>query len=613
MPFQGRTVQGVEKTQVGLDESQSIITLGLGQALDMDNFEIDISGTAQQRSGYTLQFTHTAINYFGTYFAIDGTQVFVVVTTDGKFWEAASPAGPWTDRTNGVVLTNNSGPWIGAELNGKFVLVNGTDPPVLHERNKGLSTLKDASLILPPQGLIVTNTGGTNPGVGSSVYDYVVTAITARGETTISNLAGIKINESVLTATIFNTIQWNGRSGAQGYNIYRYTNLKTYYQLVASVGGLTNSWVDNGAVTTQPGGPPSTNKAYNTPLAWESTPPATVATIARGRAQRMLISSKSNVWASAISDPTDWATGSNAFSFLIRGGRDNIIRAIVGLYDYTVLFSDTNAFVYYGTTYNDFTQVKMLNVGCKSPHSIIASGDEMWFWSDIGPNTLSRVMQGQDIQTYRPLSQPVVNTVNTLSNRAAWDRIVAWNDLRMLRVGWAYPVGTDTTNSKAILRTTTQQVWSRHSMPAIVNAVTDVNRNVYVATTTGLILRLYQGATDNGAQIPATYTTGWYDSQSNLLRYMIHLDVMIDKSVGNYSVQVDVFWDFSTTASSTHVLTQTTTDSVTVAIQTATANIHRCYVRGTGRYFQLKFTVASTASQVRILGWREEMYAKGRS
>lgn len=326
----------------------------------------------------------------------------------------------------------------------------------------------------------------------------------------------------------------------------------------------------------------------------------------------MIATSGSWAYLSALGDCLDWETGSNAFNLSIRGGTDNVVKVSVGLYDYTILLSDTNAYIYTGSTYNDFQQTKILNVGCSSPHSVVASGDELYFWSDLGPNSLSRVQYGQDLQTNEPMHLPVQKTVHTLSNKAKWSKIVAWKDVRNLRIGWAYPNLTGTSNSKALIRGTVEKGWSRHSMPAIVNAVADQVRDVYVACENGKIFKLYSGDTDAGTAITGSYTTGWYDSQSNLTRYIDTLNVIMDKTIGDYSMTVDVFWDFSTTASSTHTLTQTSTDGVAVADGTPTANFHTCYVAGMGRYFQIKFSVTSTTTRPRILGWREEMYAKGR-
>ena len=607
MPFQGRTVQSVETHNYkGLNENASVLALEVGEALDMDNFEVDLSGAVQQRKGYSLVSTITGtLRYLGSYFTTLGNQVFVAVAGT-SFWEASSISGPWTDRTGGVTLSAIAGPWVGTELNGQFVLVNGTDAPVYHTQGQNLQTLKTASLIQPPDDLNLIIVGAND---GIIRRDYAITAITANGETTISNLAGAATN-TTLSASNYNTLVWNKRVGAQGYVIYKVNGGK--FQRLSTVGRLTNTYDDTGAALVS-GGPPSSNTASNTPASWDARPPSAITTIAKGRAQRMVAIQGSTLYASGLSDCLDWETASDAFNLPIRGGLDNTIQVIGALYEYTILFSSTNGFIFTGSTFNDFTLVKILNVGCSAPHSLIPVGDELLFWSDLGPNSLARVEAGQDLQSAQAMSLKVQKTVHNLSNKTQWSKIVAWKDVRNQRVGWAYPVGTDTSNSKALIRGTANPGWSRHSMPAIVNAVVDEDRVVYVGASDGKIYKLYDGFTDNGVAITGSYETGWYDSQSNLNRYMDTLNVIMDKSIGAYSLTVEVFWDFVTTASSTHTITDTLTDGITVVGGTPTANFHSLYVEGMGRYFKLKFSVpTSSTTNPRILGWREELYTKGR-
>jgi len=605
MPFQGRSVQGVENRQFGgINEQATLINLPIGSALDMDNFETDSTGAIRRRDGYTLSIDlGTTLRYFGSYFSSDGTQVFVAVC-DNLFYEATDPAGPWTDRTGSVTLSAVDGPWVGADINGYFVLANGTDAPILHQYGQNAQTLKDASRLEPPTGLAITNMGAA----GATIYTYAVTALTARGETLVGNVASTFTGNAALDATNYNLLQWDLRAGAQGYRIYKLSS--TSFTLLGSVGGLSNTYTDTGQALSA-GGPPTTNTAYNTPTDWDVRPPQGFGTIARGRSQRLMAYYKNRFFASALSTPLDWLTANDAFDNTIYGGKDNRIVAMAPLYDYTVFFSRTNSFVYTGSTYTDFGQSKILNVGCESPQSVVAAGDDLYFWSEFGPNTMSRVQAGQDVQTAKELADPVSGTVHTRSSRSYWAKIVAWNDVRRNRICWAYPNGTDSTVSKGLVFSYDTGGWSRHSLPDIVAAVVDTLRQVYVATSDGKILKLYSGNTDNGTALTASYETGWYDSQSFLNRQIVSLDVITDKSVGAYTLYMDVFFDMQDSATSTHTLTDTTTDGIQVVNQTNQANIHRCYVRGFGRYFKIKFRVDSSNAGPRILGWREEMRSKG--
>jgi len=601
--FENRSVQGVENRQYGgINELANIISLKQGYALDMDNFEIDPTDAIRRRDGYTLTAAlGSDLRYLGTYYTAEGDQVFVAVV-DNKFWEATEITGPWTDRTGSLTLSSVDGPWIGADLGGRFVLINGTDAPITHKYGENAKTLKEASQVETPGNCYVI--AGALAGVPTA---YCVTAITARGETTASNQFPAAFN--TCTTSAFNTVTWNLVAGAQGYKIYKYDGTRFVY--LGAVGAVTSSYADVGQGVGVDS-PPLTNTTSNTPTDWDNEAPTGVIVVARGRSQRMLIFHKSFFWCCAQGDPLNWLQPNDAFNQPVYGGRDNNIIAGGTLYDYTMLCSMTNTFVFSGSTYQDFNLVKILNVGCQSHHSIVSAGDDLYFWSEIGPNSFSRVMSGQDIQTVQDINSLVQNTVSSVSNREKWPKIVAWNHLRNNRLGWAYPSGTSTVNNKAMLLSYSgKRAWSRHSMPAIVNAVVDTLRFVYVGCADGNIYKLYSGNTDNGTVIPATYETGWYDSQSFLNRQITWLDVITDKTVGTYSLQVEVFFDFASTTNSVHALTESTTDGVGVVIQTALANIHRLYVKGFGRYFKFKFTVTSSPTAPRILGWRPEMYSKG--
>jgi hypothetical protein len=420
--------------------------------------------------------------------------------------------------------------------------------------------------------------------------------------------------------THYITLTWNLVAGAVGYKIYRTISSGTtppagLFYLQATLGQAASSYTDSAAPTI--GGvpnPPITNTAYNTPTIWDTTPPKGFLTISRGRSQRVIAFSNGYMWASSLSDPLTWLIPNDSFDQPIYGGKDNNIVGGCSLYDYTLLCSKTNTFVYTGSSSSDWALAKILNVGCVAPHSFVSAGDNVYFWSEVGPNSFARVMTGQDIQTTPGMNNSVQNTVSSLSNRSQWGKIVAWNHLRNNRLAWAYPNGASTSNNAAILYGYSGEPnWSRHAMPAVVNAVTDNLRYNYIFTADGDMHQLYVNNTDDGVSIQGFYETGWYDSQSFLTRRINWLDVVMDKTAGSYSINVDIFWDMSTTSSSSHVLTDTQTDGINVAIATPTANIHRLWVRGFGRYFKFRFSTTSpdSATAPRILGWRPEMSSKG--
>lgn len=119
------------------------------------------------------------------------------------------------------------------------VTVNGPTPP-------------------PVQGSLTTsNTGGS---IGAGTYNYVITALTAAGESTISNE---KITTALSGSTNSVTLNWTAVPNATGYKIYRSTTPGTYTSpaLITTIGsGSTVTYTDTAAATST-GAPPTNNLA----------------------------------------------------------------------------------------------------------------------------------------------------------------------------------------------------------------------------------------------------------------------------------------------------------------------------------------------------------------
>lgn len=64
---------------------------------------------------------------------------------------------------------------------------------------------------------LVSVTPGAGGALTAGTYRYVITAINANGETTVSN----EISGTTATTNLTNTLVWNAVSGATGYRIYR--------------------------------------------------------------------------------------------------------------------------------------------------------------------------------------------------------------------------------------------------------------------------------------------------------------------------------------------------------------------------------------------------------
>jgi hypothetical protein len=90
---------------------------------------------------------------------------------------------------------------------------------------------------------------------------WVVTAINANGETTVSN------QFAQYTDPLANkTLTWNAVPGATGYKVYRGLSSGAYTTLAATLGAVT-TYVDSGAAGTA-ASPPTTNTTLGPPAGW---------------------------------------------------------------------------------------------------------------------------------------------------------------------------------------------------------------------------------------------------------------------------------------------------------------------------------------------------------
>ena len=202
---------------LGINNKSSIVDGRPGEAIAIDNWDVDLSGAITRRLGFTVKSTFANDNrHFDTFFKLDGVQVYVAVS-GGNLFEAASPSGPWTNR--GGTLTTGDFTFIGTDLNGAYVLCNGVDSPIVFIPGSTVQTLENASILTVPSSVSVIPTGGA--GIA---YQYVVTAATPRGETTPS-VAGTTLNgPATLTVSTYNTISWTPPTGAFVQYVYRYNS-----------------------------------------------------------------------------------------------------------------------------------------------------------------------------------------------------------------------------------------------------------------------------------------------------------------------------------------------------------------------------------------------------
>jgi len=606
MAYPGRTNQEPEiRNFGGLNLKATAVNIRDGEAQDMNNLDIDISGALTTRLGYQALTSVTGpVEYFNNYFTSAGVEVFVCIANH-KFYESSSINGPFVDRTGSMVLTGTN--WQGNYIIDSFVIGNGVDKPIISIFGSDIQTLESASLIQSPVTMQATFVGTP----GATTYIYTIASVTARGEAPPMTAISVTNGNATLTSTDYVQLSWTGVTGALSYKVYKYVG--GVYVLLGTT--TATSYQDDGAATTATN-PVSSNGAYNTPNDWNlNGQPEGFAVFARGRNQHMIAWRKNVVWAAAYGTVLDWFKPNDAFSFLVQGGEDNSVKAVVTLYDFTVMFSATNSFVYTGSSYSDISQSKILHTGCVSPYSIVAVGDDVYIWSQFGPTTISRILQGADIQT-TAMSVKVNPLVYDQTNRQTWSEISGWHDIRNQRVCWAYPSSGSGSNDNVLVWNYTvpqpdgtKGAWCKFSGWTPVNAITSsTTSNIYSAFIDGSIVQLHSGTTDNGVAIAYYYKTAWYDLRTWLKKRMLWLDLLMD-STYTYALTVSSAWEFNRSwMTQAHTVTNTTTDGYTIET-TGDLNEHRIYTQGDGKYFQLVFTGSDTPCK--IVGWRPEARIKG--
>ena len=605
MAYVGRTTQEPETINFGgLNLKATALNLRDGEAQDITNLDIDISGALTSRMGYAALSSVTGpVEFFNNYFTSDGQEVFVIIANH-RFYESTSINGPFINRTGSIILTGTN--WIGSYIADAFIVGNGVDEPIISTLGSDIQTIQSASQIASPTIIQVTVVG--TPGV--TAYTYTITSVTGRGEAPNVGAGATATGNATLSSTNYNQISWVGITGALSYNIYKFVG--GVYLLIGNT--TASTFPDTGQATSAIS-PPVTNTAFNTPNDWNlNGQPEGFAVLARGRNQHLIAWRKNAVWAAAYGSVTDWFKTNDAFSFLVQGGEDNSIKAVVTLFDFTVMFSPTNAFVYSGSSAADLTQSKILHTGCVSPYSIVPVGDDIYIWSQFGPTTLSRILQGADVQT-TAMAVKVNPLVYDQTNRSTWNKIAGWHDIRNQRVCWAYPSTVSAANDMVLVwcytivqPDGTKGAWTKFTGWSVVNAITSASTsNIYGATPSGSIAQFHTGTTDAGAAILWSYKSAWYDLRTWLKKRMIWLNLVMDAAY-TYAVTIDTAWEFNRNGmTQSHTVTNTTTDGYTTN-ETGDYNQHPIYTEGHGKHFQFVFSGETPA---RIIAWRPECRVKG--
>ena len=594
----------------GINSEASIANIRDGEAADIVNWDLLPGGAIQVRNGFV---NYQALGGTGRlmdhYIKYDGTEIYIAVS-NGKLWSSSTPTGSWTDESPTPALVDSAKPWLGVNFGNNYYLANGDNPPIYFSPGSAAIPLKTQSLLPPPTSLLVTPVGMTT---GTTVWKYAVTTVTGRGETTATKAFTVS-GAPTLGPTAYNLITWTVEVGDNGgYNIYRFNDTDQAYELIGFALSQSGSYQDTGQAYLVPvKNPPLVNAAYNTPADWDvNGQPQGFGILSRGAGGRLVAWRSNTIWVSGLNNPLDWY-GAGAFSFFLDGAEDNRIRASFAIYDFTVFTTSTNSFFVAGNSSSNLQVVKIQGTGCVSPHSAVQVGNDVYIWSQFGPTSLQRVLQGQDVQ-YSPIAEKIKSLLRTGSNVQQWPLIVGYNDVFARRVVWLYPGAGATSNTGALIFYYTTGGWTKYSNFNFTGAVTSAdNTAIYALSTGGTIAQVGAGYTDNGASVTATYNGPWYDMGNWDMRRVIGMDLLTDATIGAYSFTINIAWDWGRSGyTESHTVTDLTMDGQTPFFTGSYANFYRIPTQGVGQSFQISFSVTSSVTPPKIVGWRVEGRAKG--
>lgn len=650
--YPGRFTQQMwTKNFGGIDSKATVLNIGDNEAADITNWNIGLSGAITRRDGTAPLVTigdnaNPQIVWWSPFYDENGDEKYAAIAKDASgdldFFDCDTVGGTYTNRgaTSMTLSGSDAYKYIHANWRGCVIVANGTDQPVYGCYGQTVEGLKDASLLDPPTGVVAYgfNDGGVTTDNSS---DYAVSAVTARGETPVAyaskpgtiNGAGARTKTVAvgdLGINDYNSITWNPVDGAIAYRIY-FANAvggRNSYQganifsLVSEVPSTVTQYDDNqsalpavynGALHPQQ----TVNGAYRTWTDWETNGwPKGFCIVARGRDERAFAWRDNYVWASALNNPLDWLALNDAFAFSVDGGTDKTITGIASLYEYILIFTRTQCFVYTGASAQDITLQKVIGRGCVSHHSIVNVEGDVYFWSDYGPTSFKRIMSGADISTSTDFNKRIQNQIFTDTNVDEWRRIHGYRYIPENRVVWAVPAPTGTSNSIAYVFQFDVNGWSKYDNWQFTHCGIDAAYGVYGvrepdANGANALWNLMTGNDDNGTAITASYKTGWYDMRSwDTRKRLIFTDVICDRSVGNYTFSITWSWDYGIQTSLPITCTQTTTDGCTIETTSSTTTEHRVFADGIGSAFQLEF-ISTAKLPCKIIGWRPEVRGKG--
>lgn len=297
--------------------------------------------------------------------------------------------------------------------------------------------------------------------------------------------------------------------------------------VVMRVGG----YEDAGAV-------PPTTGLTGAPAAWETDPPRVMRLVGLGRGSRLYAAGFAadpkrvdysemdvphNFLRQDVMDPSVFLPELDGGYFYVNKGDDDAIVDIADMYGYTVILMKRSIAIYTGDPgTDDHQQVACYNVGCVGPNAWKKVGNDIFFWSDDGPRTLSAVQEYGDLQ-HANIAENTIKGDVTGINPTSFNKIVCLHDTVRSRVLWFAPDTGENDNTIVFAYYYNEQRFSRwYGEGAEITAAsairTDTTRaqRCIGADADGNIVEMFEYLGDLGEPIDASYTTKWMFGDSDI-------------------------------------------------------------------------------------------------
>jgi hypothetical protein len=455
-----------------------------------------------------------------------------------------------------------------------------------------------------------------NPAAPLAGGTYPIT-----GMTRYTTVSGLSYLVSACGGQWFTVLPATGVSASIGSGLSQgstFTSFVTFQGMLIGCNGVDapQKWSGSGSVQPLAGWPPT--------IAGFSPGKPSLATIS---ANRLVFSGDSQnpsvVYLSALENPENFTPGIGADAagaILVSPGDGQRITALATLYlpvestEILVIFKERSTFILTGNDADTFQLQKVSDeFGAVSGQSVVRVGNDLLFLSEEGVTSLTTsTVQGNIVSSF--LSERIIPQIRML-NRGGWAGSFALHHRERQEVWWVVPDGSSIRNQRVLVYHygVSGGSWSRRSgIEASCGLM--YQGECYTGTYNGRIQCQMSGSTYDGAAIPWTYRTPFYDFGSPRTRKRVREVVVHLKQIANLDLKLSCGWDIrrgSVTRDqrTLSVIPDASSSVFHTAIfgqdryGTAGVSMLRFIPNGSGRFFQMEFSANGSFRPVELEGW----------